>query len=160
MPRTIIKIKTWSCPHCGYRQDFDPENAELVKLHFPKLVMIEEVKGVDAETGTFNEKGEPIMKESVTYVKKIGVGLCPACFLGENPEKVRQVMKLVKEIDPTKKIKMEVMGEEEVETLELATGELDTKGGRVMRRLTIEEKQTKKKEIQDAIKRVKLLEDK
>ncbi len=30
------KIKTWKCPDCGYKQDFEP-TAELMAIHFPRL---------------------------------------------------------------------------------------------------------------------------
>ena len=35
--KTIIKIKTWVCPECNYHQDFDPDNAGLMTLHFPDV---------------------------------------------------------------------------------------------------------------------------
>lgn len=32
MPKTIIKIKTWSC-QCGYHQDFEPIKELMLKYH-------------------------------------------------------------------------------------------------------------------------------
>lgn len=32
---TKILIKTWRCPDCDYTQDFDPNDEELMALHFP-----------------------------------------------------------------------------------------------------------------------------
>jgi len=36
--KTIIKVKTWSCPDCQYRQDFDVNNQELMDINFPEGV--------------------------------------------------------------------------------------------------------------------------
>lgn len=33
--KTIIKIKTWSCPQCDYHQDFEP-TPELMRLHLQR----------------------------------------------------------------------------------------------------------------------------
>jgi len=33
MPKTIIKIKTWTCPSCGYHQDFEP-TPQLMSQNF------------------------------------------------------------------------------------------------------------------------------
>ena len=35
MTETIIKIPTWNCSECGYVQDFDPNDAGLMSIHFP-----------------------------------------------------------------------------------------------------------------------------
>ena len=35
MPQTIIKIKTWHCPACGYQQDYDGSDEDLHGLHHP-----------------------------------------------------------------------------------------------------------------------------
>lgn len=35
MAQTTIKIKTYACLECGYKQDFDHEDAELMAVHFP-----------------------------------------------------------------------------------------------------------------------------
>ena len=158
MPKTIIKIKTWTCPHCGYHQDFDPDNSELMKLHFPRVFVLHEFRGEPVETGTFDEGGEPIMDIPITYEKE--VGFCPACFLGQNPEKERKGVKMVKETDNKKKTTLTVMGEEEVETLEIETGEFDTEGKPKKRKLTKDEKDAKKVEIREAIVRARALEDK
>lgn len=32
--RKII-LKTFSCPHCGYKQDFNPSENALMAIHFP-----------------------------------------------------------------------------------------------------------------------------
>lgn len=126
MPRTIIKIKTWVCPSCGYHQDFDPDNTALMRLHFP-----------DVE-----------------------VGCCPACFLGQCPDRTKKKTKMVKETDPAKKTTLTIMGEEEVDTLEVQTGETDEKGNPKMRKLTAKEKQEKITEIREAVKTARELEDK
>ena len=158
MPKIEIKIKTWVCPSCGYHQDFDPGNAELMKKHFPKVFVLYEIEGTPVETGTFDEDGKPIMEIPITYTKE--VGFCPACFLGQCPDKKRKKTKMVKETDPKKKTTLTVMGEDEVEALEIETGELDTEGKPINRKLTKDEKDAKKVEIQEAIVRARELEDK
>src|SRR3990167_10209880 len=35
MPLTVIRIRTWRCPSCDYAQDFDPDDAQQMALHFP-----------------------------------------------------------------------------------------------------------------------------
>ena len=158
MPKTIIKIKTWTCPSCGYHQDFDPDNAELMAKHFPRVFALYEIEGEPVETGTFDKDGKPIMKTPISYRKE--VGFCPACFLGQCPDRKRKKTKMVKETDSAKKTTHTIMGEEEVETLEVNTGELDTEGKPIKRKLTKEEKDAKKVEIREAIVRSRALEDK
>lgn len=158
MPKTIIKIHTWTCPHCDYHQDFDPNNVELVAKHFPRVFVMHEIKGEPVETGTFNAEGEPIMKIPVTYEKE--VGFCPACFLGQNPEKKRLGVKMVRETNSAKKCTLIVMGEEEVETLETMDYEPGPERKPIKRKLTSEEKQAKKIEIRAAVIKAKALEDK
>lgn len=125
MPKTIIKIHTWTCLSCGCHQDFDPDNVELMKLHFPN----------------------------------VEVGQCPACFLGQCPDRKRKKTKMVKETDPQKKTTLTVMGEEEVDTLEIQSGEMDEGGNPIMRRLNVQEKAEKVKEIKEAVKCARNLED-
>ena len=36
MPKTIVKIKTWVCPNCGYKQDFEPTD-DLMLKHFGRI---------------------------------------------------------------------------------------------------------------------------
>jgi len=33
--KTIIALPTWRCPECNYVQDFDPNDASLMAIHFP-----------------------------------------------------------------------------------------------------------------------------
>jgi len=126
MPKTIIKVNTWTCSDCGYHQDFDPNDGNKMVVIFP---------GVE-------------------------VGHCPACFLGKNPEREVKRVKMVVETDPKNKTTVTVMGEEEVDTLEVETEELDVKGESIMRKLTAEEKVAKIQKIRADIKKFRALEDK
>ena len=110
MPKTIIKIKTWSCPECFYHQDFEPTD-ELMLKHFGR-------------------SGD----------------LCPSCGKA----------KLVKEINPDKKIVMTIMGEEDIETE--ITGKEKEKSMSKVEKTAYRNK--RKKDIQEAIAKATLLEDK
>jgi len=112
--KTIIKIKTWKCPNCGYYQDFEPTD-ELMLKHFGR-----------------------------------SGALCPSC--GKT--------NLIRETNPDKKITISIMGEEEIDTLEVESGKRDTEGRLTMRKLTPAEKTAKIKEIRETIDKFGALEDK
>jgi len=83
MPHTIIEIRTWSCPECGYSQDFEPTQA-LMDLHFNNSPTFRLVNCQENE--------------------------CPCCALENMRGK-----QMGKETDPSKKMRMTVMGEEDIE---------------------------------------------
>jgi len=70
MSKIAVRIQTWTCPSCGYHQDFDPDNAALMKLHFPR----------------------------------VEVGHCPACFLGQCPDKKAKKPRWSKKPDQRRKL--------------------------------------------------------
>jgi len=77
---TTYKIKTWSCG-CGYRQDFDPEDADLMALHF----------------------------------KDVPVGKCPACWLGQNPQRTKMDSGMQVEINQDLQTTVTVMDEQDID---------------------------------------------
>lgn len=83
MPHTIIEIRTWSCPECGYKQDFEPTQ-ELMDLHF---------------------NSSPTCKLTNCQENE-----CPCCALENMRGK-----QMGPETDPAKKMRMTVMGEEDIE---------------------------------------------
>jgi len=83
MPHTIIEIRTWSCPECGYTQDFEPTH-ELMDLHFNNSPTCQLVNCQENE--------------------------CPSCAL-----RGARLVPMRKETDPSKKMRMTVMGEEDIE---------------------------------------------
>lgn len=74
-----IKIKTWSCSECGYKQDFEP-TAENMAIHFIPPVF-----------------------------PPIGEGECPACATGKNRTKIlKKGVMMKKETDNNKKSVMNI----------------------------------------------------
>jgi uncharacterized Zn finger protein (UPF0148 family) len=116
MPKTIIKIKTWSCPNCNYHQDFEPTN-ELMLKHF-----------------------------------KYSKNVCPSC--GKEA--------LVKETDDNKKVKLTIIGDEDIENE--IKGKDDEKEKENKAKMTNNEKEAfrtqRRKDITDAISKARLLENK
>jgi hypothetical protein len=114
MPQTIIKIKTWFCPQCGYYQDFEPTK-ELMLKHFGKED-----------------------------------DFCPSC----------KGAKLIRQADPEKKVTITIMGEEDIEKEieEAKSGKRkDIDVSTVAKENAYRAK--RKKDIQEAIARFRLLED-
>lgn len=67
---------------------------------------------------------------------------------------------MIKVSDPFMKSKLTIMGEEELETLEIETDELDVDGKNKKRKLTPVEKEEKRLKIRADIEKFRALEDK
>ena len=129
MPQTVIKIKTWTCKTCTYKQDFEPTQ-DSMNLHFNQArgFRLSHVKADD----------------------------CPSCLLrGESS-------KLVRGVTDKEKMTMRVMGEEDLEQeivdLDIQKKERTGKGMTVLQKSSHRKK--RKEDIQEAIKKARLLEDK
>lgn len=85
---------------------------------------------------------------------------CPACFMGKNNTKERKICLMSKETNNDKKTTITIMGEDELETMEIETNEKDTEGKVKKRKLTNKEKEEKILKIRSDIEKFKLLEDK
>jgi ribosomal 50S subunit-recycling heat shock protein len=129
MPQTVIKIETWTCKTCTYKQDFEPTQ-EAMDLHFNR-------------TSKFR-------------LNNVKANECPCCLLkGENS-------KMAKEVTDKGKITVRIMGEEDIEQeiIDLNKQEKE-KTGEDMTTLEKENHREKRKlDIQEAITKARLVEDK
>ena len=125
MPKTIITIKTWVCPHCGYSQDFEPTQENMNK-HF----------NLDWQFPLNDVKSSE----------------CPSCGLKGSRNK-----QMILETRPEKKTIVTIMGEEEVDLLEIKDGK-DELGKDKTRKLNIVEKEAMKQKIREEIVKYRVLE--
>jgi len=152
MPRTIIKIKTWACEGCGYRQDFEPTDENMM-IHFTLD---------DAHIASLQSTNKRRLKKALIEKKEFEPlavefkeNLCPSCHLKGN------VGQMVKETNPDKKITMTIQGEEE---LDLEIEGLDKQKERAKKPKMIKaekdaHKELRKQEIAEAIIKAKEYED-
>lgn len=100
-----FRIKTWTCPGCGYQQDFEP-TAVNYAIHFRNEMF---------------QAGVSLQDDD-----------CPACVMGKNPNKKKRPRKLVVEKVLEKKIRKRVLDASEIDTLEKEepTGNMITVAGR------------------------------
>ena len=126
MPKTIIKIKTWVCPDCGYSQDFPADDKDLMALHFPN----------------------------------VEVGHCPACYTGATETREKKKTLMTRQTDEAKKTTITIMGEEEVEEMEVEdkNGVKDAEGKLPKRKLVKAEKDEMKAKIQGDIVKFREME--
>jgi len=129
MPQTVIKIKTWTCETCTYKQDFEPTR-KAMSSHFSK---------------GFKDISHDVKANE-----------CPCCSLkGENS-------KMVKAVTDKGKITVRIMGEEDIEQEIINLNEQKKeKTGEDMTTLEKENHREKRKlDIQEAITKARLVEDK
>lgn len=117
MPETIIKVKGWSCPDCGYNQDFEPTTVSM-KWH-----MVDSVPPNQRDDGWSS-----LAKHDWNDL------VCPSCLIEQGKEEKRYRVAEMNEVmrgneakpdkfdrKPLKALKVHqditltVMGEEEIE---------------------------------------------
>lgn len=116
MPKTIIQIKTYVCPDCGYHQDFDPNDVDLMKLHFPEVEVGHCPACFRAENPTRTQKkvkmtkeDRPEKKTTVTIMGKEEVDILEVDDMSKEPnvKGIRPKRKLTTEEKDTLKAKID-----------------------------------------------------
>ena len=78
MPKTIVKIKTWSCATCEYKQDFEPTEEKMHAIFNLDDSFINRLNQVSKA-----RRQKEIMegKEITKSKNEVGANECPSCSL-------------------------------------------------------------------------------
>jgi len=152
MPKTIIKIKTWGC-ECGYHQDFEPIAEKMHAIFNLDEEFVHKLhKRNKARISEKLMKGEKITSQATSITEN----KCPNCALNGTDGN------LVVETDPSRKTTFTIIGEEDIE--DEINPEKPNKVKHGMPVNTDTEKEAyrvrRRKDIADAIKEARKLEDK
>lgn len=95
------------------------------------------------------------------HFPNVEVGHCPACYQGLTETREKKKVKMIRQIDEAKKTTITIMGEEEVEAIEVddTSKPKDAEGKLPKRKLTKAEKDEMKAKIQSDIVKFRAIED-